>query len=607
MVDNSSGSKAQTPGMSQDSGVAFPQTPTGGMKLEAVMEQLQRQQQARLEMERKERKLREAHIMYAQQVAAQQAILAAARASGAGFMSKGLAGGGVPGVGPPRVSNQSSVDSEREDDEDRGRDSGDEDDDNEMMEGDEGSEEDEGGAGGLEFLRKQTLALQQNAARVPARPYPGYPVSAAQRASPPVKVKQEPDEGLSPPAGPNAAASPNGQADWGYDDHFRQNGSAGWADEADSSRGRGEASRDFAKLYELDNDPKRKEFLDDLFTFMQKRGTPVNRIPIMAKQVLDLYMLYKLVTEKGGLVEVINKKIWREITKGLNLPTSITSAAFTLRTQYMKYLYPYECERKGLSSPGELQAAIDSNRREGRRPSYSSSLFRFSPSPSTAPHILSPPKMHLSGLGAGTSVGLNGLQASPVPSLKKDELAQSLLAGRPPMGLSLGHQQVAGLARAATLEQLREKLETGGGEGPERKMARLAEEQQRLMQQAFQHNLLAMASQMPMNLRLGAPGFTTREEKQQDMSLSISTNGNASITVSVEVNGTIYSGTLFAQKSGGAPGPAVSAAIASASPAGTSTSFGFSTPQAPTLSPTSSSSSSSKGAGGAEPAPSGSP
>lgn len=30
------------------------------------------------------------------------------------------------------------------------------------------------------------------------------------------------------------------------------------------------------QLYELDNDPKRKEFLDDLFVFMQKRGeTPV--------------------------------------------------------------------------------------------------------------------------------------------------------------------------------------------------------------------------------------------------------------------------------------------------------------------------------------------
>lgn len=606
-MDNSGSSKAQMPSMSQEPGVAFPQsTSTGGMKLEAVMEQLQRQQQARLEMERKERKLREAHIMYAQQVAAQQAILAAARASGASFMGKSLAGG-VPGGGlPPRVSNQSSVDSEREDDEDRGRDSGDEDDDNEMMEGDEGSDEDEGSASGLEFLRKQTLALQQSASRIPARPFGSYSASAPQRAaSPPIRVKQEPDEGLSP-AGPHSATSPNGQADWGFDDHFRQNGSAGWADEADSSRGRGEASRDFAKLYELDSDPKRKEFLDDLFTFMQKRGTPVNRIPIMAKQVLDLYMLYKLVTEKGGLVEVINKKIWREITKGLNLPTSITSAAFTLRTQYMKYLYPYECERKGLSSPGELQAAIDSNRREGRRPSYSSSLFRFSPSPSTAPHILSPPKMHLSALGAGASVALNGLQASPGPSLKKDDLTPSIMAARPSMALALGQQQVAGLARAATLEQLREKLETGGGEGPERKMARLAEEQQRLMQQAFQHNLLAMASQMPMNLRLGAPTITTRDEKQQDMSLSISTNGNASITVSVEVNGTIYSGTLFAQKSGGAPGPAVSAvAASSASPAGTSTSYGFSAPLAQTLSPTSSSS--SKGPGSAEPTPSGSP
>lgn len=120
----------------------------------------------------------------------------------------------------------------------------------------------------------------------------------------------------------------------------------------------------------MSDDQKRKDFLDDLFAFMQKRGSPVNRIPIMAKHVLDLYELYRLVVAKGGLVEVINKKLWREITKGLNLPSSITSAAFTLRTQYMKYLYPYECEKLKMSSPSELQAAIDGNRREGRRPIY---------------------------------------------------------------------------------------------------------------------------------------------------------------------------------------------------------------------------------------------
>lgn len=209
--------------------MAFPQsTSTGGMKLEAVMEQLQRQQQARLEMERKERKLREAHILYAQQVAAQQAILAAARASGASFMGKGLAGAMPSGGLPPRVSNQSSVDSEKEDDNDRGRDSGDEDDDNEMMEGDEGSDDDEGSASGLEYLRKQTLALQQSASRIQTRPFGSYSASAPQRpASPPIRVKQESDEGLSP-VGPHSAASPNGQAEWGYDDHFRQVSEMPW-------------------------------------------------------------------------------------------------------------------------------------------------------------------------------------------------------------------------------------------------------------------------------------------------------------------------------------------------------------------------------------------
>ncbi|CAG9821629.1 unnamed protein product [Phaedon cochleariae] len=90
----------------------------------------------------------------------------------------------------------------------------------------------------------------------------------------------------------------------------------------------------------------------------------------MAKSVLDLYELYNLVIARGGLVDVINKKLWQEIIKGLHLPSSITSAAFTLRTQYMKYLYPYECEKRRLSTPAELQAAIDGNRREGRRSSY---------------------------------------------------------------------------------------------------------------------------------------------------------------------------------------------------------------------------------------------
>ncbi|XP_076125033.1 AT-rich interactive domain-containing protein 3B isoform X1 [Alosa pseudoharengus] len=588
MVDNSSSSKAQMTSLSQEGSLSGGFSQAGlasaaGVKLEAVMEQLQKQQQAKLEMEHKERHLREAQILYAQQVAAQQAILANARAQGGplppefyGKNSRDRALKVGMGHQANRVATQSSVDSMREEEEDEDDDDdeeddmerrrgseGEEDEDEEMVEGEEGSEEDEGE--GLEFLRKQSLALQQAASGVTPFPFPVYSASASPSAakkrprSPSTRVKDEPEDKSLSPAGPHSFSTPNGMADWGFDESFKQNGSAGWSEEGDGGRGaKGEASRDFAKLYELDSDPNRKEFLDDLFTFMQKRGTPVNRIPIMAKQVLDLYKLFKLVTEKGGLVEVINKKIWREITKGLNLPTSITSAAFTLRTQYMKYLYPYECEKKGLSSPGELQAAIDSNRREGRRPSYSNSLYRFSTSPSGTSHILTPPKVHL------PSSAHNGLQESGSPALKKgtvpEEGPASMLPGRLPLALALGHQQQ--LARAATLEQLRERLETGMGmgagvlDGQDRSMARLAEEQHRLLQQAFQHNLLAMASQVnPAGLHLGVPKAEDKQDKQkQDMSLSISSNGSTSITVSVEVNGTVYTGTLYAQKvSGGVP------------------------------------------------------
>ena len=34
----------------------------------------------------------------------------------------------------------------------------------------------------------------------------------------------------------------------------------------------------------------------------------MNRVPIMAKQTLDLFKLFKLVTDRGGLVEVISQQ-----------------------------------------------------------------------------------------------------------------------------------------------------------------------------------------------------------------------------------------------------------------------------------------------------------
>lgn len=535
-----------------------------GLKIGAVMEHLQRHQGAKLEGSLQEKQMLQAQFLFAHQAAAAAARANAARVDPALFSKDAQMFQAAQHMNNMRAE-ESQIEKEGEEDDDEDSEeeeqglmgqglSGPADHDGGEDEGDE--DEDEIGPD----QKKQRLHP------LPGYNFPPFPTSQVSAGvqvsgSPPSAIKAEPEDKEMSPAGQQSFTSPNGFSEWGYDESFKQRGGAIWAEEGDGGKARGEPSRDFAKLYELDNDPQRKEFLDELFVFMQKRGTPVNRIPIMAKQVLDLYKLYKLVTEKGGLVEVINKKIWREITKGLNLPTSITSAAFTLRTQYMKYLYPFECEKKGLSSPVELQAAIDSNRREGRRPSYTNTLYRYSPG--AAPHaLLASPTLQ------PTPTAHNGISASASPNLKRsaEEATPPMVPSRLPMVLALGQQQQQQqhLAQAATLEHLREKLERGAGgqDGPDKKMMRFAEEQQRLMQQALQQNLLAMASHFkPMNLKLN-----NGQETKQDMSFSISTNGSASISVSVEVNGTVYSGTLFAQKV--SPPPVASHTITAAGTSG---------------------------------------
>lgn len=98
----------------------------------------------------------------------------------------------------------------------------------------------------------------------------------------------------------------------------------------------------------------------------------------------------------------------------------------------------------------------------------------------------------------------------------EDSMLSGCLTNRVGIPLSLaGHHGAAAQAaaaqaaaaaavQAAALEQLREKLETG--EPPEKKMMLMAEEQQRIMQHALQHNLFAMATQLPMNIKLNNRG-----------------------------------------------------------------------------------------------------
>lgn len=70
-------------------------------------------------------------------------------------------------------------------------------------------------------------------------------------------------------------------------------------------------SDSLAKLYEMDENPERRGFLDRLLGYMDEIRKPVTACPTISKQPLDLYRLYLYVKERGGFVEVCKVNFYR--------------------------------------------------------------------------------------------------------------------------------------------------------------------------------------------------------------------------------------------------------------------------------------------------------
>jgi hypothetical protein len=87
---------------------------------------------------------------------------------------------------------------------------------------------------------------------------------------------------------------------------------------------------------------ERSEFLNRLFTFMAARGTGISYVPVFDHRELDLWRLYRSVTARGGLSNVVEAKLWRQVTGDLGVDQERTDAGYRLRTHYLRYLYPYE-------------------------------------------------------------------------------------------------------------------------------------------------------------------------------------------------------------------------------------------------------------------------
>uniref|UniRef100_A0A8C5PLP9 AT-rich interaction domain 1B n=1 Tax=Leptobrachium leishanense TaxID=445787 RepID=A0A8C5PLP9_9ANUR len=167
-------------------------------------------------------------------------------------------------------------------------------------------------------------------------------------------ISQPPTPGILPVPSPLSPSSASISSFLG-DDSDNIN-SPGWPKTPSSPKANSSTTTNekITKLYEMGSEPERKMWVDRYLMFMEERGTPVATLPAVGKKPLDLVRLYFCVKEIGGLAQVNKNKKWRELSTNLNVGTS-SSAASSLKKQYIQYLFAFECKiERGEEPPPEI-------------------------------------------------------------------------------------------------------------------------------------------------------------------------------------------------------------------------------------------------------------
>ncbi|KAM4581489.1 AT-rich interactive domain-containing protein 1A isoform 1-T1 [Odontesthes bonariensis] len=108
------------------------------------------------------------------------------------------------------------------------------------------------------------------------------------------------------------------------------------------------------RLYELGPEPDRKLWVDRYLAFIEEKAMSMTNLPAVGRKPLDLFRLYMSVKEIGGMTQVNKSKKWRDLATSLNVGTS-SSAASSLKKQYIQCLYAFECKiERGEDPPPEI-------------------------------------------------------------------------------------------------------------------------------------------------------------------------------------------------------------------------------------------------------------
>ncbi|KAJ8250164.1 hypothetical protein COCON_G00220860 [Conger conger] len=95
---------------------------------------------------------------------------------------------------------------------------------------------------------------------------------------------------------------------------------------------------------------ERDNFLQQLYKFMEDRGTSINKRPVLGYRNLNLFKLYRLVHKLGGFDSIDSGAVWKQVYQDLGIPVLNSAAGYNVKCAYRKYLYGFEeyCTSTGI-------------------------------------------------------------------------------------------------------------------------------------------------------------------------------------------------------------------------------------------------------------------
>lgn len=88
--------------------------------------------------------------------------------------------------------------------------------------------------------------------------------------------------------------------------------------------------------------PEEQLFLDQLYAFMDRQGSPIHKVPNLGFKKIDLFLMYSVVKRLGGYKKVTMDRLWKVVYNELGGCPGSTSAATCTRRHYERLMLPYE-------------------------------------------------------------------------------------------------------------------------------------------------------------------------------------------------------------------------------------------------------------------------